>query len=451
MVHCFKFSYEGNTRYFIWDIESGSLHSVDCFAYLCALNRYGNISDKEKAEFDKIPVSEKKEIEEEFEILESQGVLNCPVSENILPTKSGGEIKALCLHICHDCNMRCAYCFAKDGTYNTPKDYMTFEVGKAAIDFLIEKSGKRKHLEADYFGGEPLLNFDTVKKITEYAKEKCKNAGKEINFTLTTNCLNLNEENARYLNNEMENVILSIDGRKEVHNRVRKTANGKDAFDLILNNAINFRKIRGNKKYYVRGTFTALNTDFTEDVKFLSDVGFDQISMEPVVLDESSPFAIKKCDLPEILKEYENLAQEYIERRKGEKWFNFFHFMIDLKGGPCLKKRLTGCGAGSEYIAVTPTGEIYPCHQFAGDKDFYMGNVLTKQFNTDIQKKFANITVLCKDACKNCFAKYYCSGGCSANAYHFNKDLYKPYETACEMMKKRLELSLAIYAIENNL
>lgn len=369
--------------------------------------------------------------------------------ENRVPLYEGNEIKAMCLHICHDCNLRCSYCFAKDGTYNTARDYMSFEVGKAALDFLFANSGKRHNLEVDFFGGEPLMNLKNVKKIVAYGKEKAEKFNKCLKFTLTTNGVLLNDDTIKYLNEEMDNVVISIDGRKEIHDKLRVTPNGRGSHDIALANAKKFRAVRGDKRYYIRGTFTHNNIDFSTDVLNINDEGFDQISIEPVVLPDESPLALHEQDLPEIFRQYDTLAEEYIERRKGAKWFNFFHYMIDLKNGPCVAKRLNGCGAGKEYVAVTPVGDIYPCHQFVGgDGKYKMGNVLTGEFDRDIQKTFKAINVYTKEDCNKCPAKYYCSGGCVANSYNFNGDLHKPYKLSCEMMRHRLEDSLAVYCIE---
>lgn len=447
MVHIFEYSHKGSPYYFVWDVESGSLHNVDRAAFLVCKNKYDSLSDAEQAELGKIPAADLAEIEDEFAELEKEGYLNAAEQQVELP--HSGEIKALCLHICHDCNLRCSYCFAKDGTYNTARDYMSFEVGKAALDFLFAHSGDRHNLEVDFFGGEPLMNLDNVKKIVAYGKERAHNLNKCLKFTLTTNAVLLNDDAINYLNEEMDNVVISIDGRKEIHDKLRVSPNGKGSYDIALKNAKRFRAVRGDKRYYIRGTFTANNIDFCADVLHLNDEGFDQISIEPVVLPDDSPLALHEKDLPFIFEQYDKLSEEYMERRKGEKWFNFFHFMIDLKNGPCVAKRLNGCGAGKEYLAVTPTGDIYPCHQFAGgDGKFYMGNVLTGEFNRDIQHVFENINVYCKEDCRKCPAKYYCSGGCLANSYNFNGDLKKPYKLSCEMMRKRLDDALAIYSIE---
>lgn len=450
MVHAFNFCYHGRTYYFIWDVESGSLHNVDYVAFLYAKKKYAKLTDsKEIADFSVIPSDELIDLEDEFSYLEQQGALNTPC-DVYAKRKRIGEIKALCLHICNDCNLRCKYCFADEGTYHTSeRAYMSEEVGKKAIDFLIANSGKRNNLEVDFFGGEPLMNLSVVKSIVAYAREREKESGKTFYFTMTTNCVLLNDETIKWLNEEMHNVVLSIDGRECVHNAVRKAVNGKDCYSLIANNAIKFAKVRGNKSYYVRGTFTARNLDFSDDVLALNDMGFDQISMEPVVTDIDD-LKITKEHLPAILAEYEKLAEKYIDRRKTDKWFNFFHFMIDLEGGPCLVKRLTGCGSGCEYLAVTPTGGIYPCHQFAENKDYYMGNVFDGKLDLSVSEKFAENIVTNKPDCKDCIAKYYCSGGCVANNLNFARSMGKPYDISCEMMRKRFELSLAIDAIEGS-
>ena len=438
----------GQKQYLLWDTESGSLHSVDKAAFLYAKNRYSSLTEQEKNEYNSFAKEDLDELSEEFSELEKSGLLNAsPMLETF--EKKTGEIKSLCLNICHDCNLRCDYCFAGGGTYNTERDYMSFDVGKNAIDMLIGKSGTRRNLEVDFFGGEPLMNIGVVKQIVEYAKIEAAKRAKRFSFTLTTNALLLNAENIEYLNREMDNVVLSIDGRECVHDNVRHSLNGKSVYDVILNNIINFRKVRGDKRYYVRGTFTSRNLDFASDVFYLNDLGFDQISIEPVVLEQESSMALKEEHLPIIMKEYERLAEGYLERRKGEKWFNFFHFMIDLKNGPCIHKRLTGCGAGCEYLAVAPTGDIYPCHQFVGQSEYVMGNVFDKIIDKEISSRFASVNVLKKTECKDCYAKYYCGGGCAANAIKYGGGLDHTYPLACEMTRKRFLLSLAIYASEN--
>ena len=447
MVHTFEYSHKGEKFYFLWDVESASLSIVDYAAFLCAKKRYSELNEDEESAFSHIPQDEKSEIIAELERAECEGALNGkPLISEF--KKNTDTVKALCLHICHDCNLSCDYCFAGGGTYHSERDYMSAEVGKKAIDFLIKNSGSRRNLEVDFFGGEPLMNLSVVKQIVSYARGIEKEFEKNFCFTMTTNCLLLNDENIEYLNKEMENVVLSVDGRECVHNAVRHTKNGKNAFDLILSNALKMRKARGDKKYYVRGTFTAKNLDFSDDVLFLNDAGFDQISVEPVVLSDGHPLAIKEEHLAKILDEYDKFTENYLERRKSGKWFNFFHFMIDLEHGPCSNKRLTGCGAGTEYLAVTPNGDIYPCHQFAGLENFRIGNVSDGIKRNEIREEFAANCVLGKKHCENCFAKYFCGGGCAANAYNFSGKLTGQYEIGCELTKKRLELSLAIAAIE---
>ena len=327
---------------------------------------------------------------------------------------------------------------------------MSLETAKKAIDFLIANSGNRKILETDFFGGEPLMNFEVVKQTVYYAKEEAAKRGKKFLFTLTTNGLLLKDDVAKFLNEEMENVVLSLDGRKEVHDAVRKTANGKGSFDYVIQNLKDFVAIRGNKSYYVRGTFTAKNLDFAKDVLFIADSGFDSISMEPVVT-ELEDLAITAKDLPAVKEQYDVLCDAYLKRYAEGKGFNFFHFNVDLEGGPCLAKRVSACGAGNEYFSVTPNGDIYPCHQFAGDTDFLMGNVYEGKLDGAIRAKFKNSCLFTRKKCDSCFAKFICSGGCSANNYHFNGDIDEPYEITCEMMRKRTEDAMHILACKKKL
>ena len=433
MVHTFKFPYENKMYYFLWDVESGSLLQVDKVAFLCAKKKFNKeLTDGEVKEISSIDSSIIEEIFAEYDELEKEGALNSlPLVKTF--KKNAEEIKALCLHVCHDCNLNCSYCFAGGGTYNTEKDYMSPEVGKKAVDLLLAKSGKRKNLEIDFFGGEPLLNMETVKTVVDYGNQKAAEIGKTISFTMTTNCLLLNDENIEYLNKTMDNVVLSIDGRESVHNATRKSKNGKASYEIILRNAQKFRAVRGNKKYYVRATFTAGNLDFSNDILALNDAGFDQISVEPVVLP------------------YERFTCEYINRRKNGKFFNFFHFLIDLEHGACQNKRLTGCGAGTEYLAVSPQGDIFPCHQFVGKNEFLIGNVFTGIHNQNIREQFSHLCVLNKPHCQECFAKYNCSGGCTANSFNFTGTLDGQYEIGCELAKKRLECALTVAAIEKQL
>lgn len=447
MVHLYEYSHKGKPIYLMWDVESASLSIVDYAAFLCAKKRFETLDERQSKDYEILSSDIRKEIEKELSELENEGVLNASALISDF-SKSTDVVKALCLHICHDCNLSCDYCFAGGGTYHTERDYMKADVGKKAVDFLIANSGSRKNLEIDFFGGEPLMNMSAVKEIVDYAKAEGEKAGKAFSFTMTTNCLLLNDDNIDYLNREMDNVVLSVDGRKCVHNGVRHAKNGKDCFEPILNNALKMRKARGDKKYYVRGTFTAKNTDFCEDILFLNDAGFDQISVEPVVLPDDHPLAIKAEHLDKILSEYERFTEKYLERRANGKWFNFFHYMLDLEHGPCPNKRLTGCGAGTEYLAVTPNGDVYPCHQFAGLEEFRIGNVFSGLDRPFVRERFAAQCVLTKPHCKDCFAKYFCGGGCAANAYNFSGDIGGQYKMGCELTKKRLEMSLAVAAIE---
>lgn len=442
MVHTFRCL----GRVFLLDVESGSLFEIDELTQNL-INRRTASDEVSKGAFSRYSDSETAQAEAEIDALVKDGILFTPAHEYAAPVYSG-VIKAMCLNVSHNCNLRCEYCFADGGTYNDERKNMPFEVARAAIDFLVEKSGKRKNLEVDFFGGEPLMNFDVVKQTVAYARGKEKECGKNFRFTITTNALLLTDEITQYLNREMYNVVVSIDGRKDVHNCVRKTVGGKDSFDAVLKNALRFKELRGDRQYYVRGTFTALNTDFAADVLYLNDMGFDQISIEPVVLPEGSRLALKESDMGKLETEYEKLAAEYLERRKTDKWFNFFHFMLNLDDGPCEAKRLTGCGAGCEYVAVNPSGNVYPCHQFDGNDGFILGNVLDGTFDTAIPLQFAACNVTTKEECGSCWAKYYCSGGCNANAFNFNGNIHKPYKQACALMRKRIECALAVNTLE---
>ncbi len=439
MVHTFTI----DGKYLVFDVESGSLHLCDEPSYRVIRHLCG------QGDLKGVSKSDREAAMEDIEFLKYQKCLFTPPVKAEMDVEPG-EIKALCLHISHDCNLACTYCFAGGGNYCGEKGNMPLEVAKAAVDFLMRKSGKIKNLEMDFFGGEPLLNLGVVKETVEYAKARAAEHGKNIKFTLTTNTLLLDDETTRFLNEEMDNVVLSIDGRPEIHDAVRKTRNGKGSFAPVLEHCKKFRSVRGDKSYYVRGTFTAKNLDFAEDVLFLNDQGFDQISIEPVVLDAGDPLALSEEHLEKINSEYERLAIEYVKRRRTDKWFNFFHFMIDLKGGPCLKKRLTGCGAGNNYLAVTPNGNIYPCHRFAENLEYKLGNVFEGTLDNELRAKFSHSNLLTKPDCEGCFAKYICSGGCAANSIFQCGDINKPYKLSCEMMRKRTECALYVYAMEHN-
>lgn len=431
MIHIFNYK----ENYYIYDAGSGSLHGCDkdTADYLKAKYEGGTAPALSEEKI--------KEILADIANLEAEGLLFAP-EKNAASIKSH-EVKALCIHICHDCNLRCRYCFADEGAYHSEREFMSEETAKKAIDFLIENSGNRKVLEADFFGGEPLMCLQTIKNVVAYARSREKQTGKKFLFTTTTNALLLDDDAIDFFNREMENVVLSLDGRKEVHDAIRKTKNGKGSFDYVIDNIKNFVHSRGDKSYYVRGTFTAKNLDFSDDVIFLAENGFDSISMEPVVTDIDD-LAIKEEHLPRICAEYETLCDKYLEKYDKGEGFNFFHFNIDLEGGVCFQKMVSACGAGNEYFSVVPNGDIYPCHQFAGDKNFYMGNVYEGKLNEEIRSKFAESCLFTREGCGDCFAKYICSGGCNANNYYHEGDINKPYPITCEMMKKRIECGMHV-------
>ncbi len=436
MVHIFNYK----ENYYIYDTGSSSLHSCDEATALYLKNKEEAIKKYSKEEI--------ADIEEDINELKEKGLL-FKEEVKIAPPKSDFA-KALCLHICHDCNLRCKYCFADEGAYHARRESMSFEVAKQAVDFLIKNSGARKVLEIDFFGGEPLMNFSVVKQTVEYAKTEAEKVGKKFLFTLTTNGLLLKDDIVDFLNAEFENVVLSLDGRKEVNDAVRQTVSGKGSYDIIINNLKKFVKVRGDKSYYIRGTFTQKNLDFAEDVLFIADSGFESISMEPVVTDVPE-LHIGKEHISTICDEYERLADEYLKRYAEGKGFNFFHFNVDLEGGPCLSKRVSACGAGNEYFSVVPCGDIYPCHQFADKPEFKMGNVFTGIERKDIREKFKNSCLFTREKCNDCFAKFICSGGCSANNYNINGDINVPYDITCDMMKKRIECGMHIYAVKKEL
>ena len=355
-------------------------------------------------------------------------------------------VKALCLHIAHDCNLACKYCFAEEGEYHGRRALMSFEVGKKALDFLIANSGNRINLVVDFFGGEPLMNWNVVKQLVEYGRSQEKEHNKKFRFTLTTNGVLLNDEIMEFCNREMSNVVLSLDGRPEVNDRMRPFRNGKGSYELIVPKFQKFAKSRGEKDYFVRGTFTRNNLDFGNDVLHYADLGFEKLSMEPVVAAPEEPYSIREEDLPQIMDEYDRLAKEFVKRQKEGRGFKFFHFMLDLSQGPCVAKRLSGCGSGTEYLAVTPWGDLYPCHQFVGNEEFLLGNVDTGVVNTKVRDEFKLCNVYAKEKCKNCFARFYCSGGCAANSFNFHGSITDAYDIGCEMQKKRIECAIMIRA-----
>ena len=361
-------------------------------------------------------------------------------------TKRKTVVKALCLHIAHDCNLACKYCFAEEGEYHGRRALMSYEVGKKAMDFLIANSGNRRNLEIDFFGGEPLMNWQVVKDLVAYGRSQEEEHNKHFRFTLTTNGVLLNDEVQEFANREMDNVVLSLDGRKEKNDFMRPFRNGKGSYELIVPKFQKLAESRNQERYYIRGTFTKNNLDFAEDVRRFDELGFKQMSMEPVVALPEEPYAISEEDLPQVFAEYDKLAKYLIEREEEKKGFNFFHFMIDLEGGPCVAKRLSGCGAGTEYLAVTPWGDFYPCHQFVGKEEFIMGNVDTGVVTPDIIEEFRGCNVYTKEKCKSCFSKFYCSGGCMANSHNFHGTIYDTYEIGCEMQRKRVECAIMIQA-----
>ncbi len=445
MVH--KFNCLG--EYIALDVVSGAVHSLDEKAYrlLDCFSEDGEFNP-EKAEELSLTGAEYDEALEELMSLKEQKLLfTKDIYEEIAAHwNKQPVVKALCLHIAHDCNLRCRYCFADGGEYMGKRELMSAEVGKKAIDFVIAQSGNRKNIEIDYFGGEPLMNFGVVKEITEYAKERGKLFGKEFRFTITTNGILLDEDKQAYINENMGNVVLSLDGRKEVHDSVRKRVDGSGSYERIVPKFQRLADSRDQTNYYVRGTFTRNNLDFAEDVKHLMELGFEQISVEPVVADEKEDYSIRESDLPKIFAEYDRLAEHIAQYREKGGFVNFFHFMVDLEQGPCAYKRLSGCGSGNEYLAVTPEGDLYPCHQFVGKPEFKMGNVYDGIQNNEIRDMFIKSNVYTKDECKKCWNRFFCSGGCAANAFNMNGDINKPYFIACEMQRKRTECALALAA-----
>ena len=460
MIH----QYRNNGYNIVMDIASGSVHVVDDVVYDAVALLEPVIGEVMSPV--QIPETARKNAEEELSktypaedvkeaLDEVQELINAEelYTKDIYQTyvtdfkKRKTVVKALCLHIAHDCNLGCKYCFAEEGEYHGRRALMSFEVGKKALDFLVANSGNRRNLEVDFFGGEPLMNWNVVKQLVEYGRSLEEPNNKRFRFTLTTNGVLLNDEIMEFCNREMSNVVLSLDGRKEINDLMRPTRNGHgSSYDIIVPKFQKFAKSRAGKDYYVRGTFTRNNLDFSEDVKHFADLGFEQMSIEPVVGAEDEPYSIKEEDLPKIMEEYDKLAVEYIKRKKEGRGFNFFHFMIDLNQGPCVAKRLSGCGSGTEYLAVTPWGDFYPCHQFVGNEKFLMGNVDTGIVREDIRDEFKLCNVYAKEKCRNCFARFYCSGGCAANSYNFHGTITDAYEIGCEMQKKRIECAIMIKA-----
>lgn len=450
MIHQYKL----NGYNIVLDTYSGSVHVVDNLAYdLIAL--YENTSPEEMKALMEEKYAEDPDITEDS-ILETIGDIDALKREGKLFSEDAYKdlsinlskrrtfIKALCLNVAHTCNLSCDYCFASQGKYNGERGIMSAEVGQRAIDFLIEQSGYHRNLDVDFFGGEPLMAWDVVKEIVAYARSKEKDYKKIFRFTFTTNGVLLNDAVTEFLNKEMYNVVLSLDGRKEVHDRLRRTVNGKGSYDVIVPKFREFLKKRGDKEYYVRGTYTRNNIDFTNDIFHIADLGFDKLSMEPVIGDRKEPYVLREEDLPEIYNQYEILAKEMLKREENGNGFTFYHYMLDLSEGPCVQKRISGCGSGTEYFAVTPWGELFPCHQFVGDKEFSMGNIWDGISKPELQEEFKECNCYSKSECHDCWAKLYCSGGCTANALHATGSIKGTDKFSCDVFKKRVECAMMV-------
>lgn len=468
MIH----QYKNSGLNIVMDIESGSVHVVDDIVYdiVHALDAMDSVSDFRKVSDGEVKASDFSELEgylkfmlskyndedieeaynEVKELIEEERLFTDDIYKDFVMDfkKRTTVVKALCLHIAHDCNLACKYCFADEGEYHGKRELMSYEVGKKALDFLVANSGSRTNLEVDFFGGEPLMNFEVVKQLVKYGRSLEEPNNKKFRFTLTTNGVLLDDDILEFVNKEMSNLVLSLDGRKEVHDLMRPRRGGQGSYDTVVPKFIKAAESRNQMNYYVRGTYTRNNLDFAKDVIHMADLGFEQISVEPVVADKSESYAIREEDIDTLIKQYDELTAEMIKRKKEGKPFNFFHFMIDLSGGPCVAKRLSGCGSGTEYLAVSPSGELYPCHQFMGMKDFLLGNVDEGVIRTDIRDEFKLCNVYAKEKCKNCFAKFYCSGGCAANSYNFSGSINGTYEIGCELQKKRIECAIALKALE---
>ena len=457
MIHQYKF----NGRNIVLDVCSGAVHVVDDPTYdIISLFETNDLKTIKKAVTEKYKDRDdvtEKDVENCYtQLLEMQKNGQLFTSDSFEPmagtlkARTSGVVKALCLHIAHTCNLNCSYCFASQGKYHGERALMSYEVGKRALDFLVENSGTRRNLEVDFFGGEPLMNFDVVKQLVAYARSIEKEKNKNFRFTLTTNGVLVDDDVIEFSNKEMSNVVLSLDGRKEVHDRYRVDYAGNGSWEKIVPKFQKFVNARGGKNYYMRGTFTHANPDFLEDIKTMLNLGFSELSMEPVVAASDDPAALTEADKPVVMKQYEDLAKLMLERDKEGKPFTFYHYMIDLKGGPCIYKRISGCGSGTEYMAVTPWGDLYPCHQFVGDEKFKLGDIWSGVNNKKIQDEFASCNVYAREECRDCWARLYCSGGCAANAYHATGSVKGIYKYGCDLFKKRMECAIAV-AVEREL
>lgn len=445
MIHSFHF----DGLNIVLDVNSGALHLLDELA--SKILEYYPAGDKRTIIERLSPAYGREQVLEactELEELRQAGLLYTPDAAAGYRPPGDTVVKAMCLHLAHDCNLRCRYCFAGQGPFGGDRSLMPFEVGRAALDFLLERSGPRRHIEVDFFGGEPLLNFKVLRRLVDYGRREAAAANKEIKFTVTTNAVLLDEEITGYLYREGLSVILSLDGRPHVHDAMRPFPGGAGSYELVSRNILRFLDRFGEGDYYVRGTFTRHNLDFAADVLHLVQLGIRRISLEPVVGSPAEDYTFREEDLPQLYREYEKLARELLASKRRGQPVDFFHFNVDLDGGPCLKKRLAGCGAGNEYVAVTPGGDIYPCHQFVGLEEFKLGNVQYGQLNRSIRNLFRRAHIYNKDNCRECWAKFFCSGGCHANAYFANGSIYKPYQTGCSLMQKRLECALYLKARE---
>ncbi len=454
MVHQYKL----NGYNIVLDTCSGSVHVVDEVAY-DIIEMYKKHSTEEIVKHildtykdENLSENDVLECIEDVKSLENAGKLYTPDTYEGMAfdfKNRNTVIKALCLHVAHTCNLNCEYCFASQGKYHGERALMSFEVGKRALDFLIENSGTRRNLEVDFFGGEPLMNWDVVKELVSYARVQEKIHNKNFRFTLTTNGILIDDDVIDFCNKEMSNVVLSLDGRPEVHDRLRKDYQGRGSYDIIVPKFQEFVKRREGKSYYMRGTFTHNNVDFTNDIFHMADLGFTELSMEPVVCSPEDASALTESDLPILFEQYEILAKEMIKRKKAGNGFTFYHYMLDLTHGPCIYKRISGCGSGTEYMAVTPTGELYPCHQFVGDTKYLLGNIWDGVTNKEIQNEFKLCNAYARKECDDCWAKLYCSGGCAANSYHASGKITGIYEYGCELFKKRIECAVMIQVAEN--
>ena len=464
MVHCFK----KNGYDIILDVNSGAVHEVDDVVYDLiqmlseGMGRGDFTAEEVPDELQRKIIGElltryegredinQQELQEAMEdvltLIREGQLFSKDLFENMSLDfkKRQSVLKALCLHVAHDCNLSCTYCFAGEGEYHGERGLMTFETGKRALDFLIENSGSRHNLEVDFFGGEPLMNWDVVKRLVAYGREQEKKYNKNFRFTVTTNGVLLNDEIIDFCNREMGNVVISLDGRREVNDRMRSSRNGKGSYDLIVPKFQHFMEKRGDGEYYMRGTYTHYNTDFLQDLLHMADLGFTELSIEPVVAPPEADYALKEEDLPKILEQYDQLAVEMLKREKEGRGFTFYHYMIDLEGGPCVVKRVSGCGVGTEYMAVTANGDLYPCHQFAGEEKYKLGNVFDGVTNPEVRDEFKLCNVYAHPECKDCFAKMYCSGGCAANASHTTGSVTGVSEMGCKIHRCRIENALML-------